>query len=71
MIKGQTLYLKVLSSNAIDIRIYVKTNQESWVTQELKNKKLGDITTTAICYAKPTFKIYTRPSGGSGDWPKP
>jgi hypothetical protein len=68
--KGITLRLRVVSDSPVDVLSYKKSGQ-LWGASQFNNQKKGDEIVDFACYEKAAFKVYSRPTGSSEDFPKP
>jgi hypothetical protein len=68
---GQTIRLKVTSTSALDVRLYVKTGYKRWVWKDFPNQQAGSEITDYRCDQQPDYKVYAHAAGSSDAWPKP
>ena len=69
--KGQTVRLKVTSTSALDVRLYVKTRYKRWMPKDFPNQQAGSEITDYRCDQRPDYKVYAHAAGSSDAWPKP
>ena len=69
--KGQTVKLKVTSTSALDVRLYVKTGYKRWIPKDFPNQPAGSEISDYRCDQTPDYKVYAHAAGSSDAWPKP
>jgi len=69
--KRQTIRLKVTSTSALDVGLYVKTGYKQWMTKDFPNQQAGSEITDYRCDQRPDYKVYAHAAGSSDAWPKP
>jgi hypothetical protein len=69
--KGQTIRLKVTSTSALDVRLYIKTGYKRWMPKDFPNQQPGNEITDYRCDQTPDYKVYAHAAGSPDAWPKP